>query len=199
MPVPKTTVHKNNHMVSRQNYIGTTGKLCTVQPKTVAHCMQDSTHQKLRARIAASHALHNEATLFGRARVHADTSGGASWARLHPTPTNAQVRKPIRRPVAMTDGKVLFLFLSHAWHISRPLSLIWHKESDSQIIARLGLPFCFPHLAPQASREDRLASGGVAHIFIVDVFKMPHDRLAGPCYDFLRALFPPVSIGQSTM
>ena len=58
MPVPETTMHKNDGFVFGQYNIGFAGEIFYVQAVTESVCKKKLTHQHLRFRILAFYAAH---------------------------------------------------------------------------------------------------------------------------------------------
>jgi hypothetical protein len=64
--VPKAAVHKEGDTPAPEDDIGFSGKLPCMEPKSVAHCVQEPANGHLRSRVAASDTAHEDAAL-GRA------------------------------------------------------------------------------------------------------------------------------------
>jgi hypothetical protein len=62
--VPETAVDKNTHTVSRQNDVGFAWQIVPVEPKPVAHGMQQPSHNKLGLGVFAANAAHELAALM---------------------------------------------------------------------------------------------------------------------------------------
>ena len=58
MPVPKTTMHKNNRVITRQNNIRFSGQIFPVQRKAESLAMQHGTHNFFRCSIAPANTRH---------------------------------------------------------------------------------------------------------------------------------------------
>lgn len=64
MSVPETAVNEDNLFVLRQDDIGCSGKIFSMQPEPVSHRMEKFSNDNLRSGVLALHRGHYFATFF---------------------------------------------------------------------------------------------------------------------------------------
>ncbi len=101
VPVPKTTMNKNDFLEFWKNQIRFPGEIDSMQPETITHPMSQATNGKLRRRVAALHGahcptaqlrpffLHHRNSVLKEAKTTTSAAqiaghGTLGWARIFP-------------------------------------------------------------------------------------------------------------------
>jgi hypothetical protein len=70
--MPKAAMHKDSLLGTRENQIRFTGKIFTMQPKTITHTMSQAPDKKFRGRVVTFHGPHGPAAQLRRFRHHSN-------------------------------------------------------------------------------------------------------------------------------
>lgn len=99
VPVPETSVHKNNGFVPRQNEIGRTRQIPPMKPESIAHPMDKRSHRQLRLHVARPDSRHAQRTIR-RGQIVSHRTSGKPPPLLRPPICQASCRtaRPAIRP-----------------------------------------------------------------------------------------------------